>query len=156
MNGSQIVAQTAIEIAAPASVVWQIMIDVDAYPEWNPFVVEVRRGPGPLGIGGRLRLRVRWHDGGGATSSEHITVFAPPTAGRAELAYRFTGWLDRLGLVHALRSQTLQTTPTGTRYETRECFTGALARLVPLARVQAGFERHAAALRRRAEALSGR
>lgn len=154
MSVKEPVAQTSIEIAAPPSIVWQIMIDVDAYPEWNPFVVHALRGPGPLGTGSRLELRVRWHDGGGATSSEHITVFEPPAAGRAELAYRFTGWLDRLGLVHALRSQTLQATPPGTRYETRECFTGALARLVPLGRVQEGFERHAAALKRRAEAFA--
>ena len=29
---------TQIEIAAPASQVWDELVDGDAYPEWNPFV----------------------------------------------------------------------------------------------------------------------
>lgn len=32
--------QTQIEIDAPASVVWDILIDLDGYSRWNPFIIE--------------------------------------------------------------------------------------------------------------------
>ena len=32
--------QTQIEIDAPASVVWDILIDLDSYSRWNPFIIE--------------------------------------------------------------------------------------------------------------------
>ena len=45
--------------------------------------------------------------------------------------------------------------PGTTRYRTRERLTGALAVLVPASALRDGFERHAAALRARAEGLRG-
>ncbi|MBA3548265.1 MAG: SRPBCC domain-containing protein [Nannocystis sp.] len=155
-NPGRPAAHATVDIAAPMATVWQVMIDLDAYGEWNPFVVRVERGLGAVAPGSRLKLHVRWHDGGEATSGELVTALEPPGAGRALLAYRFTGWLDRLGLVHALRTQTLVPAAGGTRYESHEAFSGALARAVPIARVREGFRRHAAALKARAEALASR
>ena len=34
------VIDKTVEIRAPASVVWEVITDLAAYPQWNPFVVE--------------------------------------------------------------------------------------------------------------------
>jgi len=36
--------RTQIEIAAPASLAWSVLSDFAAYPQWNPFIIEVK-GP---------------------------------------------------------------------------------------------------------------
>lgn len=36
------VIRTKIEIHAPASVVWELLIDLDAYHRWNPFIIEAK------------------------------------------------------------------------------------------------------------------
>ena len=33
--------RASVEIDAPLAVVWQAMLDTEAYGEWNPFVVRV-------------------------------------------------------------------------------------------------------------------
>ena len=45
-----------IEIAAPAERVWQVIVDLDRYPEWNPFVVACRSS---LRVGDPIDMRVR-------------------------------------------------------------------------------------------------
>ncbi len=55
------IVRTSIEIDAAASDVWNILIDLDRYPEWNPFIVGAtgRIAPGatfevsPKSTGGR-------------------------------------------------------------------------------------------------------
>ena len=34
--------RTEIEIAAPPSEVWRVLLDFRRYPEWNPFIVELK------------------------------------------------------------------------------------------------------------------
>jgi len=143
-----VAAEAAIEIAAPIERVWRVMLATDRYGEWNPFVVRVEGEPR---LGGRLTLHVRWHSGGGARSGEIVTQLDPPADGRATLAYRFTGLLATLGAVAATRVQSLYADGPRTRYHTREEFRGWLAWALPLAKVQAGFDAHARALKARAE-----
>lgn len=37
-----LVRSVTVEIEAPASVVWQVLTDLDDYPHWNPFCVSAR------------------------------------------------------------------------------------------------------------------
>jgi hypothetical protein len=48
--------RTEIVLDAPPAVVWAQLTDLDAYPEWNPHVVEVA---GTLAEGSRLDITVR-------------------------------------------------------------------------------------------------
>lgn len=149
-------AEVERAIDAPIARVWSALVDVRAYREWNPFIVDVDAPARPLTVGDDITLHVRWADGGGVRSPEHVVRLEPPEevdgVWRATLAYRFSGWIPRLGLVRATRVQTLTQTPPGpTVYHSEERFHGLAARWVPLGRVRDGFERQADAMKRRAE-----
>jgi hypothetical protein len=150
-------AEASADIAAPIALVWQIMLDLPAYGAWNPFIFRADSASSSPGPGADLTLHVRWSDGSTVSSRERIITLDPPAPGegalRATLAYQFLGPLHTLHLVRGTRLQTLAQTPGGpTRYHTMERFHGLLRRFVPLAKVQDGFERHAAALKAAAEA----
>jgi hypothetical protein len=151
------VAKFAIEIDAPVATVWQAMIELRRYREWNPFIVDVASDDAIARVGAKMRLDVRWARGGGTVSPEIVSRVEPPAlvdgAERALLAYEYKGWPARLGLVLGTRLQTLsRVAGAPTRYETVEEFGGLLGKGVPLRKVQDGFERHARALKQRAEA----
>ena len=148
-------AEAAASIEAPIEVVWAVVLDLDAYPAWNPFVVRIDRPVGrPAAVGDELVLHVRWASGRGVTTRERITRLEPPSDGRATLEYEFGGPLAALGLVRGRRLQELEgASGAPTRYRTAERLHGLLAFAAPIGRVQDGFERHAAALKARAEAV---
>lgn len=143
-------------IDAPLDVVWAIMLDTEAYGEWNPFVIDARC-PQPPRAGDPIRLTVRWANGRTTVSPERIRLVEHPAvdaAGvrRATLAYDYEGLPARLGLVRGTRWQVLTQEPGGpTTYATHEDFRGPLVPLAGPARVAEGFRRHAEALRTRAE-----
>jgi len=148
-------AEASATIEAPPEVVWAVMLDLAAYPAWNPFVVRVD-GPADrlAAVGDELVLHVRWANGRGVTTSERITRLDPPDGGRAgTLEYDFGGPLARLGLVRGRRLQQVEASPGGSTYRTSERLHGLLAFAAPIGRVRDGFERHAAALKARAEAV---
>lgn len=151
------VARASVDIDAPIDRVWAIMIELRRYHEWNPFIIAVRNAPDQMKIGARFMLQVKWANGGVADSWETVTHLAlPTTAGRgpasAVLSYRYSSWLARLGLVRATREQQLsQSAGEPTHYRTQETFSGPLARFLPLSDVEEGFQRHASALKQRAE-----
>jgi hypothetical protein len=149
-------AEATAAIEAPVDVVWAVMLDLDAYPAWNPFVVRIEGPEGrPAAVGDQLVLHVRWASGRGVTTRERITRLEPPAAGGpATLEYDFEGPLAALGLVRGRRLQEVEEASAGTsRYRTAERLHGLLAFAAPIGRVQDGFERHAAALKARAEAV---
>lgn len=49
-----------VEIRAPPEVVWEVMTDLDAYSEWNPWVLSAS---GPVIEGQALRAEVALNDG---------------------------------------------------------------------------------------------
>ncbi|MFV0375329.1 SRPBCC domain-containing protein [Microbacterium sp.] len=147
-------AHASADIAAPIGTVWQVVTDIGRYGEWNPFVTGI---DGPVGrparVGDDLRLHVRWRTGSTTRTTERVTRLDPPADGRAFFAYAYRGPIAAFGLVRGLREQRLAATPGGTRYETTEALHGLLVRFAPLRLVQDGLQRHAAALKTRAEAL---
>lgn len=149
-----------VEIAAPIDVVWRVMLDTDAYSEWNPFVVTAETAQPPT-VGNPIRLRVRWANGRMTTSPERITALEQP-ATRADgsayalMSYVYEGLPSRLGLVRGVRHQRLTQAPGGpTVYDTVEEFRGPLVRFAGPGRVADGFRRHAEGLKVRAESLAG-
>jgi uncharacterized protein YndB with AHSA1/START domain len=48
----------AIDIAAAPERVWQVIVDIDSWPQWTESVTEVKRlDSGPLQVGSRARLK---------------------------------------------------------------------------------------------------
>ena len=151
-------AAAASVIEAPIDLVWSVMLDTERYGEWNPFIVAIDRlEQRPLEVGDELVLHVHWHTGGSVRSTERVRTIDGPERNdgrRALLEYEYRGTLGQLGLVRGRRIQELSRIDDGvTAYNTRERLRGPLAFAAPLGRVQDGFDRHAEALKRRAEQL---
>src|SRR5947209_7643640 len=89
--GAMAEAAASVVIDAPIDVVWAAMLDTDAYPAWNPFIVRVgRKATGPLAVGDQLVLHVKWASGGGARATERISGLASPSVdGTALLEYDY-------------------------------------------------------------------
>ena len=144
-----------IEIEAPLDAVWAVMLDVDAYGEWNPFLFKAECASPPR-PGEPITLHVRWPNGKVTTSPERIYLVEDPAdvdgVRRATLAYDYEGLPSKLGLVKGRRYQRLSQEPGGPCvYDTVEEFSGPLVRLAGPDRVADGFRRHAEALRARCE-----
>jgi uncharacterized protein YndB with AHSA1/START domain len=151
-------ASTAID--APIATVWRVMLDTEAYDEWNPFLFKVEC-PDPPRVGDPIVLHVRWANGRTARSPERISAIEAPTKDgegvtTACLSYVYEGLPAKLGLVRGVRHQRLRQEPGGpTAYDTVEEFSGPLVRFAGPERVAEGFRRHAAGLKQRAEELAG-
>ena len=50
------VYRTEIEIEAPSQLVWEVLIDLESYPDWNPFL---QRASGDLVEGERLEVFIK-------------------------------------------------------------------------------------------------
>lgn len=153
-------AQADTLIDAPIDLVWQIMTDIDNYRQWNPFVEHIECADTPLRLGSDLTLHIHFSNGWQRQEIERITRLEPPAehAGikRAALQYMFTGFLHEWNLVRGQRPQIIEQRGDGlTHYHTEETLTGWLSWATPIKQVQDGFERHAAALKARCEALAG-
>jgi hypothetical protein len=137
---------TTVDIDAPPAVVWAVLTDTAAYPEWNPFVRELS---GELVAGGRLRVRI------GAPGRRAVTLH--PRVVRIEVEHELT-WLGRLLLPRLFDGQhsfLLEERPGGgTRFTQSEHFRGVLVPLMGrlLAATGEGFAAMNEALRVRAEA----
>lgn len=132
-----------ILIDADIYTVWRYMTDWDAYPEWNPFIVNVEYQENQVG---KMKFYLRWHDGKQGTSIEEMVTSSPPADGSAELVYKYASLMAKLGLLRATRIQQLHTAGQQTEYYTREDFFGILARFVPMMAVKKGFAAQAKAL----------
>jgi hypothetical protein len=145
-------AHASTVIDAPMELVWRVMLDLAGYGSWNPFIVKVDAPDGrEARVGDDITLHVRFRGASSLVAShERITRLEPPHL----LEYQFRGPLHHTGLVRGRRLQTLEPeSATSTRYSTKERFFGLLAIAVPTKLVQDGFERHARALKDRAEAI---
>jgi hypothetical protein len=108
---------TSIDIDAAPDRVWQVLTDLAAYPEWNPFIT---RAEGEVRPGGRLTLRLQPVGGRGLTIR--------PTVLEAEPGRRFR-WLGKLGvpgLFDGEHTFTITGRDGGVRLVQEESFRGLL------------------------------
>ena len=142
------VSSDAIDIAAPVERVWDILVDIERYAEWNPFTTRVETdfeigSPVDLYVTlGPLKLK----------QPEWIESVDPP---------HLLAWGTRIGhrlLFSARREQRLEAlSETRCRYLTTDAFAGPLTPLIVLlfgGLIRRGFNEMALALKARAEALT--
>ena len=144
------VRSVTVDIEAPQSFVWDVLLDYPCYPEWNPYTVRVEstcRVGDPVDIylpdprkPGELMHQREW-----------VCLVDPPRQFSYEM--HATPELD----VHARRDQYVEATSLETcRYWTADVFTGSLASMVMQHSgdwVKKGFDEVAVALKARAEQL---
>ena len=136
----------SIDIDAPPDVVWQIMSDVERWPEWTASVTKVTRADaGPLAVGSRATLwqpkfpRAQW------------------TVTRL-LRDRGFSWDNRAPGIHVTGHHDIEPRGKGSRVSLRLHYEGLLGRL--LARLTRGITlrylaMEAEGLKRRAESAAG-
>lgn len=145
-------AAAKVLINAPVDKVWSVIMDLDSYPEWNPFTPKVECPGGPR-VGAPIKLHVRWADGKQMVSPEKIVRIDAPQKGANGLArgvygYNFGTILSTLNLVRSERLQIVEEQPEGTTcYRTTIQLTGLLSSRMPMDKIQDGFDRQAAALK---------
>jgi len=137
-----------VEIHAPREIVWDILVDLKRYPEWNPFTYRV---DSTLRPGDPIDLYVRMPIRGDRLQTEQVKVVDRP---------RELSWGMKLGfefLVKALREQHLEkVSDTSCTYQTSDALAGLLTPLVVSlfkADMQNGFNSMAYALKTRAEQI---
>lgn len=140
---------TEITIDAPAEQVWRVLTDVDAYPDWNPFIPRIT---GALTPGSRIEVQLQPPGGRGMTMRPSI---------RDVDTNRELRWLGHLGIPGLFDGEhRFVIEPLGeerVRFVQEERFSGLLAPLVLRfvgEQTRQGFERMNQALKFRAEGMA--
>jgi hypothetical protein len=139
---------TEIEIDAAPDVVWDVLTDLDRYPEWNPFITSA---DGTAEVGRQLTNRLEPPGGKAITFRPRVT--------EVETQKTFE-WLGRLGVRGVFDGRhrfDLEPTATGTHLVHSEEITGVLVRPMRSSldsQTKPGFEAMNAALKTRAEAIA--
>jgi hypothetical protein len=151
-GGAVLIVKHLLEIAAPATVVWEVITDLPSYPAWNPFVVACRS---TLDVGAPISMRVRVLPFWAQPQREWIITHEP---GR-RLCYGVRG-MPFGSLVSSRCHEVRSSGPQSTLYESRFELGGWLAPVVERLlgrRLAQGFQEMSEAIRHRAEELqSGR
>lgn len=137
-----------VQIQAPHDLVWQVLVDLPRYPEWNPFV---RNCESTLAVNDPIDMKVQIFSAFTQKQRETIMAHEP-------------GWLLTYGiaplpfdLLSSSRSHLVSDLGDGvTLYESRFRLGGRLSGLVDRlmgAKLRAGFEGMTQAVAERAEAL---
>jgi hypothetical protein len=140
----------SLEIAAPHTVVWEVITDLPSYPAWNPFVVACRS---TLAVGAPISMRVRIFPCWAQPQRERIFEHTPGCL----LCYGVRGM--PLGSLVSRRCHEVRPLEARrTLYESRFELNGWLAPLVRFLlgrRLASGFHAMTEAIRARAEELDG-
>ncbi len=138
--------QQSINIKANAAQVWQILMDFDAYPQWNPFVTQIS---GKAAVGSPLKVSIQLE----GQSLQHFTPEVLIAKDKEEFRWRgklfFTGLFDG---EHYFQLKAISDTETQLIHG--ENFSGILVRpLLALigAQTEAGFIAFNQAIKQRAE-----
>jgi hypothetical protein len=143
-----VVIEHDLTVAAPAATVWSVIVDLDRYPEWNPFVVACRS---TLAVGSPIAMRVRLLPF--VAQPQRETVFEHRPGAYLRYGIRPLPF----GALASSRSHAVEPVDaTHARYLSRFELTGRLAPLVEVllgARLRAEFDAMSAKLAERAERL---
>ena len=139
--------ETSIDIAASPGRVWQVLTDFQAYPDWNPYMVEIQGVAEPAA---RLVVKLA------VPAGPPIRLTPTVTVAEAERELRWTGQLLAPGLFDGDHWFTLEPLPGGrTRLAHGETFAGVfmpMFRPLVVGHTRAGFNAMNRALKARAEA----
>jgi hypothetical protein len=108
---------TAVDIDAPADAIWRVLVDFDAYPDWNPFI---RRLVGEAKVGARLDVT--------AQPAGRKPMTFRPTVQVAE-TNRELRWLGRVlvpGIFDGEHAFVIEPLANGCRLRHEETFKGIL------------------------------
>ena len=147
-----LIIRTKATIYAPVSQVWHTLLHVDAYSQWNPFIIDVTRNGTATEVGTILTFRVLWPSGAEGHSIEEVTqVIAPAQqlngVQQGVWTYAYRGLPYRLGMLRVSRVQTVTAlTPTTTEYESTLVFRGLGRFLIPKSDIEQGCAAQAKAL----------
>jgi hypothetical protein len=137
-------------INAPPEVVWAILSDFKAFPEWNPFVVKIE---GPMTVGARIKVAVQAPPGAEPMKFEPIVLIVDPNK-----EFKWRGKFLAPGLFDGTHSFKLMATPDGgTQFIHGESFAGVI---VPIFRgkmaadTALGFKAMDTAIKARAEKMA--
>jgi len=136
-------------IDAPAAVVWDVLMDLDSYPEWNPYTIAMKS---TLRVGDPMVMTVKMNPLITLEQTENIRVL--------EEGHKVCWGIDTTtpSLNSGERCQWLEEREDGsTRYVTEDLIEGTLNPLVTALfgnDVQVGFDGVAKALKARAESLA--
>ena len=126
--------RTQIEIKATPEKVWNILMDFDKYPEWNPFVISII---GRAHLRERLSITVQPKDSKPMRFKPKVTLF------KKEKQFGWMGHFLMVGLFDGHHIFEIETSENGCTFLHREEFSGLL---VPLfwkklePKTHAGFE----------------
>jgi len=144
------VIKTEVLIAAPAERVWAELTNFDAFPSWNPFMLEASGG---LGVGEELKVKLAMGERMRLTITPRVTVV------RESEELRWLATLPVRGLFDVDRAFEIKPEPSqrgGVRFIQSESCSGALRPLLFAGdyeeRVYNGYDALNLALRERAEA----
>jgi hypothetical protein len=139
---------TSVDIDAQPQIVWKVLTDFAAYPEWNPFI---RRIEGKISKEARLSVSIQPH-------GQKTMLFRPKMkAAESQVKFSWLGHLLIRGIFDGHHQFELHSKGNGTHLRHFESFSGLLVPLIwnkiePSTR--AGFEAMNQALKVRAETLA--
>lgn len=145
-----IVVSEKVTINAPASIVWEILVDMEKYPEWNPFCVECESTL-EMGAPVKMKLKSYIEDGVFFENCEFVCAFEPEKLLSWELPF-YDEWP-----YPARRDQIIESTgETSCQYHSTDAFLGPNG--IHVMRfagpwVKIAFDDTAYALKDRAEAM---
>ncbi len=142
------VLRHALEIAAPTSLVWEVITDLPRYPEWNPFVV---RAKSSLQVGKPISMRVRVLPLFAQPQREIILECLP----EERLCYGIPGLplgALRSRRYHEIRPDGTDRTHYGSHFEL-DGWLAPLTRALLAGRLEQGFAAMTQAIQQRAEEL---
>lgn len=137
--------QTEILIDAEVSKVWDILMDFETYPKWNPFIKSIS---GEQKIGEKLTVSIKPPGGNGMTFKPKILAIHPPKE------FRWKGQLGIPGIFDGEHFFLLEASQAGkTQLIHGENFSGILTSLFgkTLEKTQEGFELMNKALKQECE-----